>query len=313
VNVNNRVLLEKADLALQDLITGGGYLKPAQALRFMRLLVRESVLMRLITVRPMSAPKDVVSKIKFGQRVLRPGADGVALTQADRAKPDLSAVELDAKLFKGEVHLPDGVLEDNIERGDLRQTLMELMADAVARDMEELIIAGNTASTDPFLATLDGILRQAASHVVDVAGARLNASLLGDLLGVLPPEYRRDKKLLRFLTATDAELDYRRSLMPRETGVGDRLLEEDTPVAFSGVPVLPVPLFPENLGANANATNVVLTDPKNVVAGIWRMIRVETDRDISAGVLKIVVTLRFDVKFADELGAAKAINVRVGA
>jgi len=311
--VNNRVLLEKADLALQDLLTGGGYLQPAAAQKFVRLLIRESTLMPLVTVSPLRAPKELISALKFGGRVLRAGQDGIALTQAERSKPDLSAVELDAKLFKAEVHLPDGVLEDNIERGDLRQTIIELLASAVARDMEEVIIAGNTASADPFLAQLDGILRQAQSHVVDAAGARLNSNLLGDLLGLLPPEYRRDKKMLRFLTSTDAELDYRRSLMPRETGIGDRLLEEDTPVAFSGVPLFPVPLFPEDLGANANQSNVLLLPPKSAVVGIWRMIRLETDRDISAGVLKIVATLRFDVKLSDGLGVAKAINVRVGA
>jgi HK97 family phage major capsid protein len=306
----NRTLIQKADLALQDLVTGGGYLKPRQALKFMRLLVRESVLLKAVTFTPMQAPKEQISKIKFGQRVLRPGQDAVALAQADRSKPDLSAVELDAKLFKAEVHLPDGVLEDNIERGDLRQTIMELLSEAVARDMEELVIAGNTASTDPFLATMDGVLRQAQSHVVDAANQRLDGNLLADLLGVLPPEYRRDKKALRFFTSTDAELDYRRALTQRETAVGDRFLEEDAPVQYSGVPLIPVPLFPENLGTNANQSAVLLTSPANVVVGVWRQIRIETDRDISAGVLKVVVTLRFDCKLADELGTAKLGSVR---
>ena len=42
---SNRTLLEKADLALADLITGGGYLRPAQAQKFMLLAVKESVLL----------------------------------------------------------------------------------------------------------------------------------------------------------------------------------------------------------------------------------------------------------------------------
>ena len=75
-------------------------------------------------------------------------------------KPDLSDVELDAKLFKAEVRLSDEVLEDSIERGELRQTIMEMLADAIARDMEDVAINGDTASVDPFLATMDGILKQ---------------------------------------------------------------------------------------------------------------------------------------------------------
>jgi hypothetical protein len=79
------------------------------------------------------------------------------------------------------------------------------------------------------------------------------------------------------------------------------------------VPVLEVPLFPENLGAGGNLTNAVLTDPKNVNIGIWRNIRVETDKLVSEGVLIIVATLRFDVKYAEETAVVKAINVKVGA
>jgi len=55
----------------------------------------------------------------------------------------------------------------------------------------------------------------------------------------------------------------------------------------------------------------VLCNPKNLHVGIWRNIRVESARDISEGTLKIVATLRFDVKFAEEPGVAKAINVQL--
>ena len=167
---SNRTLLEKADLALADLTAGGGILLPAQAQKFMRLLIKQSVLMQLATVVPMASPKHQLSKIKFGSRILRPGQEATALAAADRARPDLSFLELDARLFKAEVHLSDEVLEDNIERGELRQTILEMIAEAAGRDMEEVIINGDTASADPFLATMDGLLKQTTSHVVDAAG-----------------------------------------------------------------------------------------------------------------------------------------------
>jgi hypothetical protein len=52
-------------------------------------------------------------------------------------RPDLSFLELDAKLFKAEVYLSEEVLEDNIERGELRQNILEMIAEAAGRDMEE--------------------------------------------------------------------------------------------------------------------------------------------------------------------------------
>src|SRR5690606_35010115 len=75
---DNRTILQKADLALADLTAGGGLLKPAQAQKFMRLLIKYSPLMRLATVVPMQSPKQQLSKIKFGSRVLRPGAEVTA-------------------------------------------------------------------------------------------------------------------------------------------------------------------------------------------------------------------------------------------
>src|SRR5262245_52696060 len=164
--LDNRTLLEKADLALADLTAGGGILKPAQAQKFMRLLIKQSVLMQLATVVPMASPKQQISKIKFGSRILRPGQEGTALGVGDRSRPDLSEVELDAKLYKAEVRMSDEVLEDSIERGELRQTIMEMMADAIARDMEEVAINGDTASPDPFLATMNGLLKQAITNIV---------------------------------------------------------------------------------------------------------------------------------------------------
>ncbi|MDM7916707.1 MAG: phage major capsid protein, partial [Candidatus Eisenbacteria bacterium] len=122
---------------------------------------------------------------------------------------------------------------------------------------------------------------------------------------------QRDKKAMRFLTSVDADLDYRNSLAERATAVGDKFLEGDTPVLYSGVPVQPIPLFPENLGAGSDQTVVLLCNPKNIQVGIWRQIRIESAREISEGTLKIVATLRFDAKFAEEPGVAKAINVQL--
>jgi HK97 family phage major capsid protein len=308
---DNRTILQKADLALADLTVGGGLLKPAQAQKFMRLLIKDSPLMQLATVVPMASPKQQISKIKFGSRVLRPGQEATPLGAGDRAKPDLSQVELDAKLFKAEVRLSDEVLEDSIERGELRQTIMEMMAEAISRDMEDVLINGDTLSADPFLAVMDGVLKQATSNVVDAGGNPISKNLLRDVLKTVPSEHLRDKKAMRFLTSVDADLDYRNSLAERATAVGDRLLEGDTPVLYSGVPLQPIPLFPETLGATGDQTSLLLCNPKNIHVGIWRNIRIESARDISEGTLKIVATLRFDVKFAEEPGVAKAINVQL--
>src|SRR3954469_12790816 len=115
--MDNRTILEKADLALGDLTAGGGLLQPAQAQKFMRILINEAVILKQATVVPMRSPKQLIEKIRFANRVLRSGSEATALTQAERAVPNLGKVELDAQLFKAEVRLNNEILEDSIERG----------------------------------------------------------------------------------------------------------------------------------------------------------------------------------------------------
>jgi len=66
-------------------------------------------------------------------------------------------------------------------------------------------------------------------------------------------------------------------------------------------PVVPVP---------RDRTTLILCNPKNLQVGIWRKVRIETWRDVSAGVLRVVATLRFDVRSADELGTVRVSNLQ---
>lgn len=308
----NMSILQKADLALADL-SSGGILQPETAQKFMRILIDESKLLKMATFVPMKAQKTEIPKIRFATRILRAGQEATALPVADRAKPNLSNVELDTKLFKAEVRLPDEVLEDNIEKDQLKATIMQLMGEAIARDMDEIAVQGDTASSDTFLAQFNGILKQSTSNIVDAASTALSKSVLRDMLKSMPKPFLRAKDLLRYLTSVDAKIDLTDALGNRQTAAGDTLTFDGAQVKYQGVPVDDIPLFPENLGGGSNLTNTILTDPKNVTVGMWRQVKMETDKDVSAGVVVIVATLRFDVKFAEETAVVKAINVKVAA
>jgi len=313
----NRSILEKAELALADITGQNGILQTAQAQRFIKLLVKESKVMGMATVTPLKAPKQLVNKTRFTSRVLRRGQEATALAEADRSKPTFTFVEHDAQLFKAEVRITDEVLEDNIEGDQLRQTVMSSLAEKIASDMDEVIVQGDTTSTDDFLAAFDGILALATTNIVNAGTVSMHKGILRDMLKTMPSEWLRNKGAMRFLTSVDAELDYRDSLSDRMTLVGDQALaaigSETAVVGYSGVPVIDIPMFPENLGGGTNCTNVILTDPKNIDVGIWRKIKIETDKDISAGVLVVVATMRFDALFQEELAVVKATNVQVSA
>lgn len=313
---SNLTLLQKAQLTLSDLTSGGGLLAPEQAKKFIRILIKRAVLLSMVTVETMKSHKKELNKIRFGSRVLRAGQPGVALGSTQRSKPDLGPkVELDAKLIKGEVRLQNEVLEDSIEQGQLKNTVMQELSKALSRDLEELLIQGDTASADPYLALFNGILKAATSNVV-AAGGAISKTVFRNMLKAMPSEFLANKLDLRFMTSVDAEIDYRDSLSNRMTAEGDRALGStggpNAMVGYSGVPVVSVPLFPENLGVGSNETNVIFTDPKNIHLGLWRNITMETDKDITAGELIVVVTMRGDFKYEHEPAVVKATGVVVG-
>ena len=84
--LSNRTAIRKVELALGDLTSGIGFLKPAPARKFLELIISQAVLMKEVTVRPMASPREPISTIGFGDRVLRPAHEGKALTPDDRSK-----------------------------------------------------------------------------------------------------------------------------------------------------------------------------------------------------------------------------------
>jgi len=307
---DNYALVNKAvgDLTLGDL-TGGGELVPEQLERYIQIMMDKPVVLGMSTFKTMSSFKLRLANSRFVGRVLRAGTSGQALPAGDRVKPDLNEVELDVKLLKGEIQIPDEVLEDQIEREQMRETVMELAAKATRRDVEDLIINGDITSADPYLALFDGLLAQATTNAVGFGTVRLSKAGFRLLDRLMPSEFMQDDSSMVYYTSKNAVIDYRDTLMDRATNMGDINIETKPKTYYSGKEVVSVPLFPENLGGGTNETNVLLLDPKNVCVGFHRNIRLETDRDISAGRLKLVVTLRMDAKYTFEGAVAKLTGV----
>lgn len=308
--VDNKTILAKADFAVADL-TAGGKLQPAAASAFMRLAIDNAVLMPMATVVPMRSHTQVIDQIRFGSRITRAGQENTALSASDRSKPTTSKVTLAAKLFKSEVRMSTESLEDSIEQGTLRQTILTLMAERIGLDIDDIVANGDTASADAALAQFDGMIKAATSNTVNQSSAVTNRALLKKMLRALPSKYAKDKRALRYLTSHKAEIDYRDQIGDRATVAGDTHVLQDVPAVYNGIPLMGVPVFPENLGGGTNETVNLLMDPKNMQIGMWRDITVETDKLISEGQLLVVVTFRMDFKYAVEEAVVKGYNVSV--
>lgn len=299
----NRQIVEKTLMTLDQLKDSGGYLNPMQSEEFIRLMTDQPTIANVIRTVPMNSPQMEINKLGFDQRILRRApAEGEYLGKEKRAVPKTDQIKLDTKKVIAEVHLPYDVLEDNIERGNLEQSVMALISTHASRDLEELIITGDEDSGDEYLSLLDGVLKQSVSHVVDLSDETdVTKTVFKAGVKAMPNKYMGRRADMRFFVSPDVETEYVDSLAGRETTLGDNKIQQWTPSRAYGVPVIPAALMPDD--------NYFFTFPQNVVWGVQRNIMIETDRDIRNQTVVIVLTMRMDVKIEEEDAVVKATGM----
>lgn len=310
---NEKILrtVEKADLEVASLIANGGYLPDDQAKAFIVDMIKEAKLLPLIRVEGIKSHTKLIDRIGLDGRVLHPGTSGQALSLADRTAPVTEQATLETKLFKGEIRLSNEALEDNIEQGKLKDTVLKMMKEQVATDLDEITAKGDTASADPYLAQFDGMIKLATAHTVNAGTNPIQKEYLKRAIKAMPSQFNRMKDRQVFLTSEGAEIDYRDYLANRATVLGDKFVTGADPVVYGSRPILPIPVFPENLGMATNETVCLLLDPKLAFLGIWRDIMLEPDYDTRAGVWYVVVSMRVGFQYVDADGVVKIYGVQV--
>lgn len=284
--MTQRDIVQKADLTVKDLMDNGGYLQPEQVQTFLRMVKDQPTLLKAARRVNMKSHTREVDKIGFTSRLLQKApASAQYLAAAKRGKPTTEKVLLNTNKMIAEVHIDYETLEDNIERGNLENVIMQEMAKQVSLDLEELVILGDTtkAATDEYLGMQDGVLKLATDHIVSTSGT-MSKEIFSLGVKEMPSKYLRDRSQFRWYVSHNNETDYRDQLGNRETGLGDSLVEGFRGVYHHGIPVVPVAMMPED--------TALLTRPDNIIWGVWRDIMVETDKDIRSQVYIIVLTLR---------------------
>ena len=319
----NETLLQKADWAIGDLTANAGLLNPEQANAFIRKLLIQPTLLAQARRVVMNAPTRKINKIQFASRILKAGyTAGLSRTLDDtanreRSKPTTEQIELNTKEVIAEVRLPYEVIEDNLERGNIGLsrdgggassggivgTIMDLIAERAALDLEELSLLGDTGSADPYLALTDGYLARFTSNIVDAGGANISRTIMKNGSKTMPTQYRRNRSQMAHYLSTEQEIEYRDTLANRETSFGDGQHQSTSTVWAAGTPVEGVGLMPGAQG--------LLTHPLNLIFGVQRQIHIESDKDIQAREYIIVLTARVDVQVEEELAGVKYTNLGV--
>jgi len=287
---SNAEIIKKADIALSDLAIAGR-LNPEQTDQFIRTLIDTPTILQNVRTVAMNAPTMNVNKIGLGSRILSPATQAESTSFTDRypaggVKPALSKVQLNTSEVIAEVNIPYEVIEDNVERGNitgglqdaaggLHQTIVDLIAERAALDLEEMALNGNTSSVDPYLALQNGFLALATANVVN-AGSVISKDVLKAGLKTMPTRYLRNRAALQQFISIQNETELRDQYASRQTPGGDADLRGNLPLYIHGTKITGVPLMPQSNG--------LFTDPLNLIFGIQRNIMVEYTKDIRARV-----------------------------
>lgn len=304
-------LLEKA-IDTGDL-AAGGLLNTEQANKFIDFVVDQSVMIKDARVIRMRAPSTQVDKIATTGRVSKPKTEGVA--PGALSEPAFSKVTLSAVGIITPFEVTYEALEDNIEGEDAEETLIRVMATQTATDLEELAIQGDTSSSDPYLALLNGWRKLANSgHKVDQGGSAVDKPMFNKMLKALPEKYQRNWNELRFYLAPSIAQDYRATLSESATVIGEKFLLENAPLTVFGIPVASVPLIPTNCDgippvSGTDFSYAFLTPRRNLLWGIHREIRIDKDKDIMRGVNQYAITTRVACEFEEDDAVVYAVNI----
>ncbi len=309
---SNQELLEKVVTTSAIGAGGGGIMNAKQANRFLDYVIGQSVIMQDARVIRMVENTQDIDKVSIGTRILRKATEGV--DTGVNADATFTKISLSTTKLRLDWELTTEGLEDNIERSSLEDHVAAMMATQTANDLEDLLINGDTSSTDPLLLSFNGWTKRARTdgHVVDAAGGNVSRATFDRALRNLPNKYLQRRSKLKWYTSSTLVQDYIWSMAastltgdafgsgagqaasgaPYNTNGADALiaganganggLNGATGLRPFGIPLWEVPLMSEvdsgtYSAATGNHGNIDLTFPENRIIGILRDIQVHRE------------------------------------
>ena len=272
---------------------------------FIDYIIDESRLLKLVRREMVTGQKKWIEKLGLGGKVLRKGTPGV--DPGDTVSINTGHLELQCTEVVAIARISDDSLEDNIEGDALVQHLLRMVGSAAANEIEAAAIHGDTAVADAtgINDRWDGWLKKALAggHVVDATGDTDrywpgNVGAKADRMLMSLPTKFRNYPQMRWLMHPDLYLNFNQALAS--------LGYTDAFAAITGIKDVPlrsiqhvqVPLIRTDLtvGAGTDGTVVILTDLRNLILGVSRDIKIESQRVPRARSTDYVISMRADVQ-----------------
>jgi HK97 family phage major capsid protein len=176
-----RHIFNKDDYAVKDMVEGrdadGGYLvQPEYRNTMMSLIEQYGVARQFCTVIPMSTTELIMPKLTGGVQVYWIG-EGQTISET---QPTFGEFRMTVKKLAALVPMTSELLNDaNLAIANLLATLF---AQALAKEEDRIVFAGNTASSDPF----NGVLYDPGvyAHILGSGKKTFSSATAGDLADV---------------------------------------------------------------------------------------------------------------------------------
>lgn len=249
--MNNRTLLSKAAIDSATL-QNGGKMNPEQADKFITYMQDFSTFLQRVTFIRMLSTRRTLDMGEVSKRNMRKQKENQenAATGAFKTKQrELAAVG---------VIMPYDVsfqfMKENIEKGNINDTLAKLFAQQMSNDTVDLAWNGDESNSDEFLNINNGWLKiieaDSESHKFDSAGITSRIDLFGKMLEMVPSKYfqlyqEEDKSKLKIFVPYSDNRAYKQELTERNTALGDSVLISGKNVTYDGFEIVPVGFIPE--------------------------------------------------------------------
>jgi len=310
--LTNSELLARLDGALKNVTDvsdlNDAVLQPEKFASFVHTVQDKSVVLDGTRFIEMDAQQTDIDRVGFADRILRPGrpnAEHGTPSSGDFAQPEFHTNKLIAQELMAVTSLRDAALRRNIERGGFEDTLVDLFAQAAARDLEEYALLAGTGDPDHWDGTTDGWLVKAGNEVFDQDfGAP--ETLFDNMIQALPKKFVTAWTDWVILAPWDVVNGYLDVLRDRGTTRADEFQEQGIGIPgglrYKGVQVIYAPALERVEGGS----RALLSHPDNMVWGVFHEVTVEAEREAKARRTDFVLTIEADAHYEDENGAVVA-------
>ena len=262
-----------------------------QADRFIDLVINESVLIRRSRVVRVNSNKGEVQKLDLGNIV----TEGASTTSTPTTRiPQESVLTYDTEKYRSAFDLKTDFTEDNVEGAGVRDTFLNMFVKRIATDSELAYVKGDASlvtgdgqtNENNLLGVNDGlqtilVAEVPAAQQIDAAGAAPSKQLYYDMRRAIPSRYRVEKPNYVWIVPSGTADKWNLDWTDRATAGGDQSLASGLSPGPFGIPLLEVPLMPEDLTygtAGTDGSQIWLTPLNNLVYFIQRDLTVEWER-----------------------------------